>query len=62
MQPVKRRVLNAAIEKTLAMVASLGIGGVELQRVGCMMNYDAPGSMLWHKQYVVNLLSKVSPW
>jgi hypothetical protein len=53
-------VMRAAIKKTLAMAASLGVGGSELQRVACMMNADAPGSMLWHKQYTVNLISQVS--
>jgi hypothetical protein len=49
----------AVSELTLALLASSGAGGVQMQRVLPLMCKDAEGSLSWHKQFITHLWSKV---
>jgi hypothetical protein len=49
----------SVVEMSWAVMASMGILGVEMQRVIPLMCKNAPGSFSWMKQYITHLWSKV---
>jgi hypothetical protein len=52
-------VFYSVVEMSWAVLASMGILGVEMQRVIPLMCTNAPGSFSWMKQYITHLWSKV---
>jgi hypothetical protein len=49
----------AVSELALAILASSGVGGIEMQRVLPLMCKNSAGSFSWFKQYITHQWSKV---